>query len=92
VCWNEIVKTVTPQFGRTEVQPTDKQIAAWYEQSRVQASMMSLDSSAPFCNLDACAPVIGSRCRFFDWCHGSGEARALHYTTPDERASEAVEP
>jgi hypothetical protein len=30
-------------------------------------------------NYSACAPEIGSRCQFFEWCHGSDEAKQRYF-------------
>jgi hypothetical protein len=83
VMLNEIVKTKVPQFGRTTITPTERQLRDWAANHSIEV-MRSRQELADggetgLRRLDACAPVIGSRCQFFDWCHGSEETRQLHY-------------
>ena len=35
-------------------------------------------------NYSECAPEIGRRCWAYNWCHGSEESRALHYTQKED--------
>lgn len=82
VLLNEIVKTKIPKFGRTMVRFTQHQINGWrLEHACCAEGMMALGDGCGVCNLDQCAPVIpsGSRCEYFDFCHGNEAQRIAHY-------------
>ena len=94
VCLNEIVKTRVPQFYRTTVPMHPEAVDAWVANERLARRRMKLDrpthmrrgdESLILRNYDSCAPVIGSRCQYFDWCHGTKRQRHDNYTRKDPK-------
>jgi hypothetical protein len=83
---NAIVKTKIPKFDRLLVKMTPEGLAAWeHDHTDVAAAMRyeQLQQIEPLANRSECAPDMGSRCEYFDWCHGSDELRARKFTTRD---------
>lgn len=89
VCLNEIVKTRVPQFARTTVPMDPARVDAWVRNEKLARSRMRLDrlthrsrrdDTSILRNYDSCAPVIGARCQYFDWCHGTERQRHDLYT------------
>lgn len=92
VCLNEIVKTRVPQFKRTTVPMQPERVDAWVANEKLARRRMRLDrpkhgrrgdDSLVLRNYDSCAPVIGSRCQYFDWCHGTKRQRHDNYVVED---------
>lgn len=73
---NLIVKTKQPGYRRILVQPTHEQIDRWADNQRKRAA---LQTNEDWCNYDACAPAIGTRCWAFDFCHGDDKTRLELY-------------
>lgn len=78
---DEIVKTQLPAFQRPLVEIEERSVELWLTAQR----SVELFDDTP--NPTACAPAIGSPCRYVKWCHGTDEERSLHYkqlTTREE--------
>lgn len=81
---NAIIKTKIPRFDRVMVRFAREQVEAWAGQ---QAALAATGLSDRSMNFTQCAPEIGTRCRYFDWCHGSPEIRARKFRTEDAQGS-----
>jgi hypothetical protein len=79
---NAIVKTKIPKFDRLLVRMTPEAVAAWEKDHRAVAAAMARGDE-PIPNRSECAPDMGSRCEYFDWCHGNDELRARKFTKRD---------
>lgn len=75
---NAIVKTKIPSFDRLNVELTDRDIETWCGAQR-EAAAAGLSGTAM--NYSSCSPDMGAPCSFLDYCHGSDETRARHFTT-----------
>lgn len=73
---NALCKLKVPKFGRVLVPFAHSAIDLWCD---TQKQLAEAGLHGTLRNYDACAPEIGSECEYFEWCHGSDEARALHY-------------
>jgi hypothetical protein len=98
VCLNEIIKTRVPDFARTTVRMDPERVEAWVRNEKLARRRMRLDrpkhgrhgdDSLVLRNYDCCAPTIGSRCVYFDWCHGTPRQRAIHYTQETQHDEQA---
>lgn len=78
---NALCKLKVPKFGRVLVPFTHGAINRWCD---TQKRLAEAGLHGTVMNYDACAPEIGSECEYFEWCHGSEESRALHYTRSEE--------
>jgi hypothetical protein len=67
-----------PKLDRLYVRPTAQDVQAWADNQAVLAVALR-DPSRTTRNYRECAPEIGSRCAYFDYCHGSEQTRALRY-------------
>lgn len=75
---NAIVKTKIPSFDRLNVELTDRDVETWCGAQR-EAAAAGLEGTAM--NYSSCSPDMGAPCSFLDYCHGSDETRARHFTT-----------
>ena len=78
VMLNCIIKTKVPKFDRIVIKPTVEDLKKFLR-VREHESRLMLDEREPIENLDACAPAIGSRCQWFNWCHGGDELREAQF-------------
>jgi hypothetical protein len=83
---NAIVKTKIPSFDRLNVELTDRDVETWCGAQR-EAAAAGLSGTAM--NYSSCSPDMGSACSYLDYCHGSDETRARHFTT---KAALAAQP
>jgi hypothetical protein len=74
---NAIIKTKVPTFDRLLVHYTRRDLEWW--QASQQACSRRGFSEIPLPNPEACAPEIGSRCSYFQWCHGTDDERQKFY-------------
>lgn len=79
--WQDaIIKTKIPKVDRLLVRFTQAEVDAWaWNDLRLQQHAATLPIVR---NYNACAPEIGSRCSFFEWCHGAAENRSVYYQGP----------
>lgn len=81
---NAICKLKNPTFGRVLVQLRQIDIDRWKDDHRNAAFELAGDlamgtNATWLRNLDSCAPEVGWRCKYFDWCHGTDESRELNF-------------
>jgi len=77
-----IVKTKVPKFARVLVPLDAGAVLRWASnQERVAGELARMQEARrlPIMNYAACAPEIGSPCRWQAWCHGSDELRAQRF-------------
>lgn len=84
---NVTVKTKVPQFDRALVEVKPETVQRWLAQRRSEAQQQVVEqreydnfTHLPLQNWDACAPELGSRCQYFNWCHGTDYHRERYYT------------
>ena len=75
---NAIIKTKVPGFDRVLARPTLEDVERWRENHAREAEA-GLDGD--LMNYSSCAPPMGSRCGYFNWCHGSAEMRERNFVT-----------
>lgn len=75
---NAIIKTKVPSFDRLNAEIEDRDVENWVGAQR-EAAAAGLAGSAM--NYSNCSPDMGAPCNFLDYCHGSDETRARHFTT-----------
>jgi len=76
---NAIVKTKIPKFERVTLRFDSSRIDAWANEHRIMAPALLTLANEGCANYDSCAPEIGYRCQFFEYCHGVKEDRELLY-------------
>lgn len=76
VLYDIVVKNKTPVFLRVPVLVTEAELLKW-EAEQIEGEQMFGLSCA---NRDACAPPVGFRCDYFEFCHGTDEDREQLYT------------
>lgn len=79
---NAIIKTKLPRFDRLLVRITHDALARWQHDHANEAAALKRELASggeAVANRSACAPDIGSRCAYFDWCHGPEEMREKRY-------------
>jgi hypothetical protein len=79
---NVVTKTRTPDLKRYMLTFNKGDLDRWAEEQRALEVLAPMD----FCNRDACAPVVGFRCDFFDYCHGTDEQRATLFGPRPKRS------
>ena len=79
---NVIVKTKIPAFDRLRVNIRRSDVERWAENHAAEATA-GLDGS--LMNYSSCAPEIGSKCEFIDYCHGDAEQRARGFAFRKEK-------
>lgn len=72
---NVTIKTKNVAFERFALTFTDDDLDRWAEDQRELEEMVGLSCA----NRDACAPTMGYRCGYFEYCHGTDEERELLY-------------
>jgi hypothetical protein len=93
-----IIKKKIPEFDRLLIRFTQQQIDAWvanHEATR-EAQATEPPAAAPaLMNYANCAPEVGSRCSYFDHCHGTPAMRETKFRvlppdalTPHQEESE----
>ena len=76
VLYDIVVKNKTPVFLRVPVLVTEAELLKW-EAEQIEGEQMFGLSCA---NRDACAPPVGFRCDYFEFCHGTDADREQLYT------------
>jgi hypothetical protein len=85
---NGIIKTKVPSFDRLAAEITDEDIYRW----QIDHGAWALDGVASrLRNYSQCSPDMGSPCTYLEYCHGSAETRARHFTTREAAAAAALE-
>lgn len=79
ILYDVAVKTTRPGFVRIPVEVTEADLAAWEAEQRELEQLIPLSCA----NRDSCAPPVGFRCEFFDYCHGTDEDRSTKYESRD---------
>jgi hypothetical protein len=70
-----IIKTKIPKFQRVMVDFAEHIVEDWLAHQHRKVLLPIADEP----NFFSCAPVFGSRCGYFDWCHGAPELRDDKY-------------
>lgn len=76
VLYDIVVKNKSPVFLRVPVLVTEAELLKW-EAEQIEGEQLFGLSCA---NRDACAPPVGFRCDYFEFCHGTDEDREQLYT------------
>lgn len=97
---NTIVKTKLPAFHRFTFEIPTGILEFWEGAQRTTAQCyIGPDDDPEFdavsnwiapADMSQCAPEIGSRCTYFEYCHGTEESRARHFTTEESLKKEAA--
>lgn len=75
---NGIIKTKIPGFDRMTAEVTEADVLRWAVDHSAWAAEGLGDRKR---NYSHCAPDMGAPCSFLEYCHGSAETRARHFTT-----------
>lgn len=75
VLYDIVVKTKTVGFLRVPVVLTEEELLRW-EAEQIEAEQLFGLSCA---NRDACAPPVGFRCDYFDFCYGTADDKEQLY-------------
>lgn len=75
ILYDIVVKNTKPVFFRVPVEVTEADLLRWRAEQEELEQLVPLSCA----NRDACAPPVGFRCEFFDYCHGSDEDRNAKY-------------
>lgn len=87
ILYDVAVKTTVPKFVRIPVEVTAEDLARWAEEHAELEQLVTLRCA----NRDSCAPPVGYRCDYFDYCHGDALDRERLYEIRPSREPSLVD-
>lgn len=82
---NAIVKTKVPGFSRVPLRLAPERIDGWAREHSLMAPGLLALAEIGCANFESCAPEVGMRCQFFEYCHGSDRDRETLYQRKEKK-------